>query len=287
MFGSSRSGGVDKHRENYLGNSLMGPVGRWQKGKDLSWYAKDKKSGASLSKEQEMAVVREAEHEVMLATLGHKTIKRQPTGLTKEDLADVCRTEGEADERDTVDRASGLGSSRAGPRGMVLSKQEKEAVKMGLPVFTHHKADRLQEASKTPEEAHRPDKEDKKDNIYVVKKKRKARRKKKEKTKHRSRSDSSDSDSESFSKRSTVYSKLKRRKDPRDHHGPNPSRSSQSGAGARDSHSRGGLKAEHRTLTPPHQHRRHDTDSSSDGHRAGRGSPAQSYRRRHDSSSDD
>uniref|UniRef100_A0A673LTJ1 Multiple myeloma tumor-associated protein 2 homolog n=1 Tax=Sinocyclocheilus rhinocerous TaxID=307959 RepID=A0A673LTJ1_9TELE len=275
MFGSSRSGGVrggvDKHRENYLGNSLMAPVGRWQKGKDLSWYAKDKKGGASLSKEQEMAAVREAEHEAMLAALGHKAIERQPTGLTKEVC--ICKHPNE--------NISGICSIS---RWMVLSKQEKEAVKMGLPVFTHHKADRLQEASKTPEEAHRPDKEEKRSDR---KKKSKKEKKRKKKTKHRSSSDSSDSDSESFSKRSTVYSKLKRRKDPRDHHGPNPSRSSQSGAGARDSHSGGGLKAEHRTLTPPHQHRRHDTDSSSDGHRAGRGSPAQSYRRRHDSSSDD
>ncbi len=47
----------------------MAPVGRWQKGKDLTWYAKDKKGDASLSKEQEMAAVREAEHEAMLAAL--------------------------------------------------------------------------------------------------------------------------------------------------------------------------------------------------------------------------
>uniref|UniRef100_A0A3B4DI06 Multiple myeloma tumor-associated protein 2-like N-terminal domain-containing protein n=1 Tax=Pygocentrus nattereri TaxID=42514 RepID=A0A3B4DI06_PYGNA len=148
MFGSSRSGGVrggqdqfnwadvkaDKHRENYLGNSLMAPVGRWQKGRDLTWYAKDKKAAAA-SREQELAAVREAEQEAMMAALGHKTVQRRPAGLTKEDLVDVCRRDGDAEER-SVDRISGLGSSSAGSRGMVLSKQEKEAVKMGLPVFT-------------------------------------------------------------------------------------------------------------------------------------------------------
>lgn len=47
----------------------MAPVGRWQKGKDLTWYSKDKKGGAPLSKADEMAAVKAAEHEAMLAAL--------------------------------------------------------------------------------------------------------------------------------------------------------------------------------------------------------------------------
>ncbi|EEC12019.1 multiple myeloma tumor-associated protein, putative [Ixodes scapularis] len=64
----------DKYRENYLGHSLRAPVGRWQKGKDLTWYAKDPKAqGAearAAARESELAAAKKAEEEAMLSALG-------------------------------------------------------------------------------------------------------------------------------------------------------------------------------------------------------------------------
>ncbi|KAL8919670.1 MAG: hypothetical protein Q9172_004859 [Xanthocarpia lactea] len=65
----------DQHRENYLGHSLMAPVGRWQKNKDLSWYAKGDDSQAATdaakARAEEIRRIKEAEQDALSEALGY------------------------------------------------------------------------------------------------------------------------------------------------------------------------------------------------------------------------
>ncbi|RVX71081.1 hypothetical protein B0A52_03447 [Exophiala mesophila] len=74
---------TSSHRENYLGHSLMAPVGRWQKGRDLNWYAKgdgdnkvdgesqeDPAARAARERKEEIRKVKEAEEDALARALG-------------------------------------------------------------------------------------------------------------------------------------------------------------------------------------------------------------------------
>ncbi|KAI1150797.1 hypothetical protein F4825DRAFT_425242 [Nemania diffusa] len=84
------------HRENYLGHSLKAPVGRWQKGKDLTWYAKadatDSTSNETLEekaareRKEELKKIKEAEEDALARALGLPVAPRDVTGANAVDV---------------------------------------------------------------------------------------------------------------------------------------------------------------------------------------------------------
>ncbi|KAI0814634.1 kinase phosphorylation protein-domain-containing protein [Xylaria sp. FL0064] len=84
------------HRENYLGHSLKAPVGRWQKGRDLTWYAKadaaDSSSNetpeerAARERKEELKKIKEAEEDALARALGLPVAPRNVTGANAVDV---------------------------------------------------------------------------------------------------------------------------------------------------------------------------------------------------------
>jgi hypothetical protein len=113
---------ASQHREHYLGHSIMAPVGRWQKGRDLSWYAKvDPSSPLSKSEQRESAeekrakerreeirLVKEAEGDALAKALGLPVAERSEpgTGANAVEVEEVKRVIKETEIGDEIEEAS-------------------------------------------------------------------------------------------------------------------------------------------------------------------------------------
>ncbi|GFT80226.1 multiple myeloma tumor-associated protein 2 homolog [Nephila pilipes] len=103
---------TDKHRENYLGHSLKAPVGRSLKGKDITWYAKERKDveDTKPTDKSELAAIKRAEQEAMLIALGHKIVRKESQALTKEEMTEALkRNVGNRDDMN-IERVGGVGA---------------------------------------------------------------------------------------------------------------------------------------------------------------------------------
>ncbi|KAH7310076.1 kinase phosphorylation protein-domain-containing protein [Rhexocercosporidium sp. MPI-PUGE-AT-0058] len=115
---------TSQHRENYLGHSLMAPVGRWQKGKDLSWYAKGDdtkgKNGETAEEKkarerrEEIKRIKEAEEDALARALGLPVADRNVTGSNAISVGEVKRAVkeagvGEDDEVEDIGKGKGFG----------------------------------------------------------------------------------------------------------------------------------------------------------------------------------
>ncbi|KAL8965414.1 MAG: hypothetical protein Q9197_006526 [Variospora fuerteventurae] len=121
----------DQHRENYLGHSLMAPVGRWQKNKDLSWYAKGDSSqaatDAAAARAEEISRIKEAEQDALSEALGFPVQPR----LRDNQLAGQKEVEKALKETAEGDEEGGKGLGFGNFVGGNIKQEDSEEVLRG------------------------------------------------------------------------------------------------------------------------------------------------------------
>ncbi|KAA8534568.1 hypothetical protein F0562_032085 [Nyssa sinensis] len=132
---------ADKHRENYLGHSIKAPVGRWQKGKDLHWYARDKKSESAEMEaaKEEIRKIKEQEEQAMREALGlapRRASRPQGNRLDKHEFSELVKRGSTAEDLGAghaeAAHVHGLGFSRA-PRTLEESSSFQASLNVESP----------------------------------------------------------------------------------------------------------------------------------------------------------
>ncbi|EED19285.1 conserved hypothetical protein [Talaromyces stipitatus ATCC 10500] len=136
------------HRENYLGHSIMAPVGRWQQGRDLNWYAKNNQDSdaAKQEHEEEIRRIKEAEQDAMALALGLPVAPRSAasnanmTPLGGNDVRKAVQESTETEDRTGDDGGRGIGFGSYG--GVAGSMNETDGETLA-PIGMDSAGDRL------------------------------------------------------------------------------------------------------------------------------------------------
>ena len=108
----------------------MAPVGRWQKNKDLSWYAKSDTSPAALTaaeqRKEEIRKIKEAEESALSEALGYGPTISQNANDTPLGQKEVERAINETAEGEEEEGAKGVGFG--GFEGGGVEREEKEVL---------------------------------------------------------------------------------------------------------------------------------------------------------------